>query len=259
MLKVGVIDFINVYPLTYQLVNQNSQFHFFLDTPANLSSLLKNNELDIAQISSSFYLQNKDEFELIKEFGVAATRSVKSVHLYHNIPIETIQTIYVTPQSKASVNLLRVLAMHHWFIDCDFVVVNDFEELIHKPAFLLIGDMALIRPHFEGYETTDLASSWYEMTNLPFVFGVTCVRKDVFHKHPEEIKAFIEAMRTSYAWGKEHRDEVIKAARKVCPLPKPYLNNYYDTLEFELTDHHFQGMHQFEKYLQMSQKQMQTT
>jgi len=254
MLKVGIIDFINVFPLTHQLVNQNEYFDFTLDSPKTLSDLLLKNELDLSQISSSFYLQHKDQLELIKEFGISATNFVKSVHLYHNSPLEDIKTIYITPQSYASFDLLRVLAMHHWFIECEFKVIEDFQELIEKPAFLLIGNMALMKPHFEGYETIDLAKSWYEMTQLPFVFGVHCAQKNLSSDKQKLVQQFLIALKTSYEWGLSNPDEIIKAARKIIPIPTPILVDYFDHLQFELTQDHLESLKVFDQYLKACQK-----
>jgi chorismate dehydratase len=248
MLKVGVIDYVNVYPLTYHLTKQNA-FSIYLEHPAQLGKMMQEKELDIAQIPVTTYLQNKDQLILLPSFCIAAKTQVKSVHLYHNIPIEDLKTIYVTNQSQSTLSLVKVLAMHHWYINCTFVIVDDFEELTSKEAFILIGDAALMRPHFEGYHTIDLCSSWYEKTNLPFVFALTCVQKEVLENYKEEVDEYQKALTESYLWGIENRKEVIKAARKSCPVPSSLLESYFNHFQFELEKEHLESVQLFEQFL----------
>ena len=248
MLRVGLIEYINMLPLVGQILEDPPEdVDIITDTPSALSKMLKERTLDLSFISSSEYIENKDQYQLVKEFGIAANGPVKSVHLYTKLPLNYIDTIYVTNQSKTSFNLCRVLCALHWDIAPKFEVLDDFNDLVSKDAFLLIGNVALMQPYFEGYHTIDLAQQWNEMTRSPFVFGVLAYNNGC---DQTEVNRFIDRLKVSFEWGQKNRASIIDMARKTVPIQEHLIDDYYKHVYNLLTQKELDAIDLFAELLE---------
>src|ERR1700722_18819995 len=84
MLKIGIINYINAYPLFAGLLKKIIPIdaEFVAGTPTELNLLLREKKLDIALISSTEYLKNQNDYCPIPCFGISAKEEVKSVLFY---------------------------------------------------------------------------------------------------------------------------------------------------------------------------------
>ena len=78
-MKVGVVNFLNAYPLYWHLPEN---FQLIAATPAQLADDLKRGELDIAITSSVEYYKNRDLFSYIPGLCVSAKGKVISIRVY---------------------------------------------------------------------------------------------------------------------------------------------------------------------------------
>ena len=86
-------------------------------------------------------------------------------------------------------------------------------------AALLIGDAAL-KADVRDFRVYDLASEWFEMTGLPFVFAFWAVRPGV--RLPDGIHPFVASRKL----GLESLDAIAREASSALSLPEPILASY---------------------------------
>lgn len=171
--RVGSVPYLNAVPLTRGIEDQIE-----LLPPSQLAAKLQKGELDAALVSITEVLFN-DRYEILDGIAVASLGEVQSVFLAHSGPIEQVHEVYCDPASLTSVNLLKVLlAEHNLFPEFKPLPSYDFASL---PDYtLLIGDVALnfVRSNPQ-HEIYDLGHAWYELTQLPFVYAVWALRRDI--------------------------------------------------------------------------------
>jgi chorismate dehydratase len=171
--RVGSVQALNTVPLTRGLEDQ-----VVYATPARLAEMLRRDELDAALVSVVEPLLN-DRYDILDGVAVAALGEVKSVFLAHRKPLEEAKQVFCDPASLTSVALLKVLLAERG-LQPEFKPLESYAAAKAKDFVLLIGDAALdlaLGPH--EHEIFDLGAAWYELTNLPFVFAVWALRREV--------------------------------------------------------------------------------
>ena len=122
------------------------------------------------------------------------------------------------------------------------------------PNKLLIGDKALLEAnpipediHAVSYQYIyDLGEEWFDLSNgLPMVFGVWA------HKLNPKKEEFLQSLiiRAKTMGLNENLDEIIDISHSKTNLQKNILSNYFQTLNYDFTDEHIQGLALYESYL----------
>lgn len=216
MINIGEIDYLNVYPIYYFLKKEikiNPELNFLnivYGTPAYLNGKLEKGEIDVSPSSSFYYIKNYSDLYLFPGLSISSKENVKSIYLFSPVkPGDFIEgeTIYVTPETLSSINLLKILLAEKYKknpnkINFTTMPANDKLELERNigqkddnftiPAngkiFLHIGDNALrLRKYMpSNYYAFDLAGEWFEFTGFPFIFAFFMVRKDAYNKNKKE-------------------------------------------------------------------------
>lgn len=181
-LKVGFIQYANVYPIFYVLEREGlltEDIHLVRGVPSQLNWALRNDLIDLSPSSSVEYLLNRELYEFIDGISISSQESVGSVLLFSDCELERIdgKKILLTDQSATSHLLLRTILE-------EFMGLKPHYELSSIPQsgeiFLLIGDEALkYRKLDDKKKVYDLANLWYRHTGLPFVFALWIVRREV--------------------------------------------------------------------------------
>jgi chorismate dehydratase len=209
MIKIGEINYLNVYPIYYFLKKEIEYsrpklnfIEFVSGTPAFLNLALKNAAVDISPSSSFYYALNYESLLLFKNLSISSKKRVKSILLFSPKSIGEFldnETIYITPETATSINLLKVLLAEKYKLDfhkINFIILpsnynyelkEDF-NVKNGRIYLHIGDKAI---SFEknlpkDYFCYDLAVLWYELTGLPFVFALFIIRKDAYENNIDE-------------------------------------------------------------------------
>jgi len=187
-LRVGSVPYLNAVPLTRGIEDQVKLF-----PPSKLAELLKAGELDAALLSITEVLFN-DGYDILDGVAIASLGEVYSVVLAHQEPLEAIREIWVDTASCTSVNLLRVLLAERGLTP-EFKRLPGYAEAPKLKNVLLIGDRAIdFRRANPPHEIWDLGAAWNELTNLPFVYAVWALRREVdtkaLRRHLREAKAF---------------------------------------------------------------------
>jgi chorismate dehydratase len=172
-MRVGSVPYLNAVPLTRGIEDQ-----IMFAPPARLAELLQQDKLDAALVSVTEALFN-DRYDILDGIAVASLGEVRSVFLAHRRPLEEITQVFCDTASLTSVNLLKVLLAERG-LKPEFVPLPNYEDAPFHDAVLLIGDPAIrfsLAPH--EHQIWDLGGAWSELTNLPFVYAVWALRRDV--------------------------------------------------------------------------------
>jgi chorismate dehydratase len=196
--RIGSVKYLNAVPLT-----RGIEGDVMFATPAELAEMLRRDELDAALVSITEVLLN-DRYDILDGIAIASLGEVYSVVLAHRKPLEEATEIFCDPASLTSVNLLKVLFAEHGLKPV-FKPLENYEAAPEKDFVLLIGDRAIDfqrTPH--AHEIFDLGSAWFELTNLPFVYAVWALRREV------DTKALRRELRDAKKFGMETLDGIIE-------------------------------------------------
>lgn len=244
-LNIGRLRYANVFALFYAmaLLDGCENLNFIDAVPSELNLMLREGKIHISPSSSIEYLKYPEFYTYIPNHSISATGRVGSIFLFTDRPIEHLdgQTIYLTAQSETSSMLLRVILGEFYRFHCRYIV----DAKPQGRAFMLIGDDAILfhkqNNHLMAY---DLASLWYEHTGLPFVFALWIVRKEVAHK----AQGFYELLAKAKDYALSHLNEIAPH----CPLAKVLspqdVLDYWQLLDYDLTERHFEGLRLFDSY-----------
>jgi chorismate dehydratase len=209
--------------------------------PSQLADLMYRKQFDVGIVPIAEILLH-DQYDVLDGIAIAARGAVRSVFLTHRVPIEKIQRVAVTPASRTSVWLLRVLLKFGYRIAPEFYPKPPGAKLSEHEAMLLIGDEAILYATRHGKQQFwDLGSAWVEMTGLPFVFAVWAFQRDA---DKAELAALLRAAKAN---GLAHIEEIVQDATEAAP---EFLRDYYSNcVWYNLGDAEKQGIRRFQQYL----------
>ncbi len=210
--RIGSVPYLNSVPLTWGLEKEIA----FLP-PNELGMCIRAGDLDAALLSITEVLF-QDRYRILDGMGVCSRGPVGSVFLAHSSPIEEIREIYCDPASLTSVNLLRVLLQRRG-VRPKWRVLENYESARERENVLLIGNPAIrflsqnIRHHI-----WDLGQAWEEEMNLPFVYAVWVVRREV-----TDARLFAKLREAKYH-GMENIDRIVASYSEFdAPFRRRYL------------------------------------
>jgi chorismate dehydratase len=167
-LRLGVVSYLNAAPTVYGL-DGDPDFRLVRDVPSRVADLLHAGEVDLGLIPSIEYAAG--DYAIVPGIAIGSRGPVRSVNLYHRVPIEQVRRVALDISSRTSIALTRVLLRERLgrepaYIPCAPSVPA---MLADADAALVIGDHAL---YFDGpVDRLDLGEEWTARTGLPFVFA----------------------------------------------------------------------------------------
>ena len=172
-MHISVVSYLNSLPFIngLEIFAEAEQVTLSKDIPSVCADKLLSQEAGIGLIPVAVIPQLK-EYHIISDYCIGAFNEVQSVMLYSNVPLDKINTILLDHHSRTSAMLIQLLAKHHWKIFPQFVhdAHTNGNSIEGKTAALVIGDRALALQGKFPFQF-DLATAWFEMTGLPFVFA----------------------------------------------------------------------------------------
>lgn len=256
--RVGHIAFLNCLPIYWGLARTGALLDVDLHRapPDELSRRLVAGDLDIGPITLVEYLKHADDLLLIPDPAVAADGPVLSVNLVSRTPLADLPAaprVSLASTSRTGVLLGRMLLEDRYGRTPAYTVsAPDLESaLADADAAVLIGDEALQvfheHRHHEpgGLHVLDLAAEWKDWTGLPMVFAVWAVRRDYAEAHPGLVKDVHLAFRDSVRRSREEIGEVVASAARWEPFPPAALAEYFERLQFGLSERHLAGLREF--------------
>lgn len=229
-MRLGAVSYINALPFVVPL---QQKFEMYLAPPKVVNQQLRLNALDC--VLSSSVLACDPLLYPILDFGIASKGPILSVHLYSPVAPTLLsgKRIAVDQSSETSIALLRILCQDHWKVEVDFVDPQQPHD-----AWLLIGNEALANQHYPGYQTIDLASAWYEMTQLPFVFALFTA-----HRTPSE--DLLQLFDQCLLWSALHQQEILNIAQQQTSLSSELILTYFAQITYRLGNHEKRGFQTF--------------
>ncbi|MDH5716011.1 MAG: menaquinone biosynthesis protein [Spirochaetia bacterium] len=232
-MKIGVVNFLNAYPLIYGLEKNENDIFLYRDVPSKLSILLKENKLDAALVSSIEYFRNRDIWQYHPNLCISSSGAVESIRLFisdenkitkkNNEFLKPIDTLYYDYASRSSVEMVRILLNYHFLRkNPNLVEINPpYKEKIHglktNECLLLIGDSALLN---RDTTSIDLGKWYFDTFNLPFVYALwvypknSNIDKNIFNLAYEtslkEWKLLIEKAVKKFSFSKEFTEKYLK-------------------------------------------------
>ncbi len=239
MLKIGKINYLNVFPLYKNL----SDFELIEGEPSYLNYLLRKEEIDLSPSSSFEYFEHQEKYSIIKDLSISSRKKVLSVIFVSTKPIEQIDNneIFLSPASSTSNALIKII--QHEFFNKKKIIYKFLDKNIFtlNRNQVLIGDSALetyLNPP-KGCFVYDMAQLWYSYTGLPFVFALWLVNKKTIEEKGKYLKKFIES--------------IVKNKKK-CIFPETYKNftkedikRYFSYIDYDLSENHIKSLELFAK------------
>lgn len=211
MLNIAAVSYLNTRPYLSGIEKYlNIPYYLHTYSPRECAERLKNGQANVGLIPVAT-LPELPDFAPISDFGIAAQGKVYSVSLYSEVALSDISHIFLDYQSRTSVALTQILCEKFWKINPVFIPAYPSYEkdISHTHAGVIIGDRAIHLKANYNYDF-DLAEAWYNYTQLPFVFAVWVVHKNLYstalHNSLNEVfyKGVSEKEQCYAQWAKEH-------------------------------------------------------
>lgn len=168
-LRLGVVPYLNVEPIIRGLGDE-PRFDLQRDVPSRVAQRLHAGEIDLGMIPSIEYAAG--DYAIVPGIAIGATNAVRSVLLFHAVPLEDVRRVALDTSSRTSVALTKILLRERLGRDPEYVAMGPNLEamLAEADAALVIGDPALYAKPV-GQKHLDLGEAWRALTGLPFVFA----------------------------------------------------------------------------------------
>ena len=220
-LRIAAVSYLNTKPFLYGIENNDlkKNIELLLDIPSVCSKKLINDEADLGLVPVAA-IPLIPGARIVSDFCIGAVGKVKTVNLYSEIPVSEVKKILLDYQSQTSASLVKILANNLWKIEPEWENGKEayIKDIKGNTAGLVIGDRTFsINGKFQ-YEY-DLASEWFKLTQLPFVFAVWVTNKEI---SADFLKSFNEALR----FGVDHRHLSVKLWQS--SAPEADLHYYFD-------------------------------
>lgn len=275
-LKIGRINYINLFPIFYMLERGSdcSAYELVEGVPSNLNALLREGLIDISPSSSIEYLRHKERYSIIGGHSISSFGEIKSILLFSKKAIKELDgsTVLTSSQSETSVALLDIVFKKFYGINCPLRTSSEplFNALESHQAYLLIGDEAM-REYKKGQGTEknsecrmrnaefkstpnselyiyDLGDIWYKETGLPFVFALWIARKDCCIENPELFKKFKKDLDSAKETAIRNFKEIAKVSPLKDILTQDETVRYWQGISYDLNEEHLRGLDLFRKY-----------
>jgi chorismate dehydratase len=254
-LRLGRIHYINVLPIYFAIDRGYVPNGFYLvsGTPTQLNARLFQGSLDASAISSVEYGRHFQEYLLLPELSISTAGDVGSVLLFSRVPFHRLtgREVLLSEASATSAALVKILLYELYGVRPLYrfgPVPHHFPKNYY--GLLAIGDEALrLRAAGIYPSCLDLGRAWYELTGLPFVFGVWAVRRDIFQHKPAAVKALHQSLLTAKKWGVQALEEISRSAMDAVNLTQAQLFSYFQQITYDLGPRQRQGLLTFYRYL----------
>ena len=243
-LKIGVVPYLNALPL-HDSLKDAPNVEIVGAVPSMLAPMLDRGEVDVALIPVVEHFRGVGQ-EIVSNSCIACTGNVRSVLLFHRMPIEEIQTVALDTSSCTSVALLRVILGDLYQISPQYNnAAPDLDAMLKQnDAALLIGDNALLAAQNvpDTLRVLDLSEAWQRLTGLSFVFAAWVSRRGFQDKNIAQL--LDEARR----FGTQNSDEIARVAAQTSLVPQTIIESYFrDAIEYSMTMQHRAGLSEFQR------------
>lgn len=246
MIRIGSVPYLNSKVLVYGLKPVADEYTFETHVPSVLARKLRNNEVDVALVSSIEYFRSTD-YLILPDLSVSGNREMWSIMLFFNKPLREIQRVGTDPASETTNALLSIILHEKLQLGIEVVPLTLGEDPLQRTdidGFLKIGDPCLSFAVPPGYSTLDLCAEWHGFTNLPFVFAVWLARKGV------DLEGINKKLFLAKREGLRHVDDIARAEAPALGIDFTRAKSYISRIvHYDLARPELGGLDLFRKYL----------
>lgn len=249
---IGRVSYLNTLPFFKHL--DSREYKIFPAPPRQLGQLFKDGNIDAGIISLVDYFDKENDFTFLN-YGIVGNKNVKSVILYSKYPIEKLnnKSIAITDETSTSFRLLQVFLEMRYKLDVVYVrekISAREKNLPNFDAFLTIGDDALkfMKNKFEDFKYIyDLAELWYEWKQLPFVFAVWAVKKDLPQQKIDALNELLEDALNKFFSDETKIEEFYNVK---IGFTQKEIQDYLNNIVYRLGEKEIEAINVFKEYYQ---------
>lgn len=209
-IKVTAVSYLNTKPLLYGLLQSQvaGDIDLSLDIPAACARKLQSGEADLGLVPVAV-IPDLGQAHIVSDYCIGTEGAVKTVGIYADRPLASLDKLYLDHHSRTSVALTRLLLRDYWQLDLELLPASDgyIERIGGDTGGLVIGDRTIgLEKRFAHFY--DLGQAWQDYQSLPFVFAAWVSNRLM----PED---FLEAFNAALAEG------VANIPRLMYLLPQP--------------------------------------
>ena len=125
--RIVAVSYLNTIPFIYGIEHAGIDLYadLLLSPPRGCASLLRDGGAEIALIPVAA-VPSIPDIRIVTPFCIGASRSVRTVVLAADSPLDRLDTIYLDSHSLTSVRLVRILASKLWGIRPEWKELKDF-------------------------------------------------------------------------------------------------------------------------------------
>ncbi|HZP84820.1 MAG TPA: menaquinone biosynthesis protein [Chthonomonadaceae bacterium] len=243
-IRIGSVPYLNAKPLVdwFHSLECDADVELTYAVPSQLARMLREDALDVANVSIFEGLQNPD-LVLIPDISISAYGAVKSVRLFSKVPMERIRSVALDTSSLTSTALTRIL------LNEVFGLTPCYEHrapqlnamLTACDAGLIIGDLKLF-DLLPGTTVYDLGQGWYDLTGLPFVYAGWLARADRVSSEMADI------LHQAKSWGTARLEALATKWSQEMSLPLDRSHDYLcNVMNYDLSPTQLDGLHLFQR------------
>ncbi len=238
-LKVTAVSYLNTKPFLYGIFNNQVDrlIDLKLDIPSVCAEKLKSGEADLGLVPVAI-LPELEAPHIVSDYCIGSLRTVRTVCLFSEKPMDQIEEVYLDYHSRTSVELIKILLKKHWNVSPKLIPASiGFEkEIKGSKAALVIGDRA-IEMQTEFPYSYDLGEAWNDYTGLPFVYAAWVSNQPLDN-------TFLTLFNEALSNGLEHIPKLIY----LLPSPQPGfdLHNYFtNNISYNFDDNKRKALSRF--------------
>jgi chorismate dehydratase len=235
--RIGCVPYLNSKPLIFGIEDQVR-----LDVPSALARALREGSLDCALVPIVEYLEHP-HYQILPGICIGSRGPVRSVYLAYRGPLSSLKKVFLDPSSRTSSLLLKVILGEFFALEPEYLEPNGTKPG-PEDARLLIGDPALMqraRLIEAGWNLLDLGETWFDATDLPFVYACWLVREGL------DAMPFLETLTRAREQGLENLEEIIRGEAR---FSEKMVRSYFkDAVRYDFGAEQIKGILEFQRLL----------
>lgn len=241
-LKIATVPYLNALPLYVGLADLLPEASFEYLPPSEVAKYLRLGKADLGLIPTFSLLEGgMSHLVALPDVGICSYGEVLSVYIGSKVPLQEIKEVYLDPQSRSSVALLRILAPKNLSAKIRYLsTIPGYEkQILGRRAGLVIGDRALkLREEFPF--RLDLGKAWRDYTALPFVYALWAIRREKMNEK------MVETLRLACQLGKNKLKYIAEQWAQTNQFSKVMAERYLkEHIRYELGPLEHEGLKRF--------------
>ena len=248
-IRVGMFDYLNVKPVYHNIEKElESYAEIVTGTPSKLNNLLSSGELDISPVSSFAYALNFKDWMIVPDLSISCDGDVLSVLFCSNFKFEEMEKkrVMLTNESASAASLLKLLFYRSKIYPLFFKGNVSEGKVPESDGMLVIGDKALLGGWNDRFKYVyDLGAMWKSLYDLPFVFGLWAVRKEVYKYKREGLDKTISLLINNKEKNLKNIRAFLNDISSDATLDFNLLETYFSTVKYDFGSDKYKGLESF--------------